>query len=109
MAVEETEEGRCKRGLFITAHFKYHDLKTGPLAESQPLPPSSPLYPFALDARNNERAHDDGVPRGIIIINGYVLRLSVAEKLLNSEGRELRRALFSLKQIFQVGLQFVTR
>ncbi|KOX72614.1 FH1/FH2 domain-containing protein 3 [Melipona quadrifasciata] len=27
--------------------------------------------------------------------------LSVAEKLLNSEGRELRRALFSLKQIFQ--------
>jgi hypothetical protein len=26
----------------------------------------------------------------------------VAEKLLNSEGRELRRALFSLKQIFQV-------
>ena len=24
------------------------------------------------------------------------------EKLLNSEGRELRRALFSLKQIFQV-------
>lgn len=31
--------------------------------------------------------------------------LSVAEKLLNSEGRELRRALFSLKQIFQVSLQ----
>nr|CAD7453662.1 unnamed protein product [Timema tahoe] len=26
----------------------------------------------------------------------------VKEKLLNSEGRELRRALFSLKQIFQV-------
>jgi hypothetical protein len=25
-----------------------------------------------------------------------------SEKLLNSEGRELRRALFSLKQIFQV-------
>nr|CAD7438455.1 unnamed protein product [Timema bartmani] len=28
-------------------------------------------------------------------------RLSGVEKLLNSEGRELRRALFSLKQIFQ--------
>jgi hypothetical protein len=28
--------------------------------------------------------------------------LRVSEKLLNSEGRELRRALFSLKQIFQV-------
>ena len=28
--------------------------------------------------------------------------LVFVEKLLNSEGRELRRALFSLKQIFQV-------
>lgn len=33
--------------------------------------------------------------------------LSVAEKLLNSEGRELRRMLFSLKQIFQVSLLFL--
>jgi hypothetical protein len=32
-----------------------------------------------------------------------------AEKLLNSEGRELRRALFSLKQIFQVSLTIRTR
>jgi len=29
----------------------------------------------------------------------------ILEKLLNSEGRELRRALFSLKQIFQVGIR----
>lgn len=29
---------------------------------------------------------------------------TISEKLLNSNGRELRRALFSLKQIFQVKL-----
>ena len=31
----------------------------------------------------------------------------VSEKLLNSSGRELRRALFSLKQIFQVNIQML--
>lgn len=49
------------------------------------------------------------------IVNGIIKRLAkhkgsiflpvdfvFVEKLLNSEGRELRRALFSLKQIFQV-------
>ena len=32
--------------------------------------------------------------------------LSLTEKLLNSTGRDLRRALFSLKQIFQVSLSY---
>ena len=36
-----------------------------------------------------------------------ILLLFVSEKLLNSSGRELRRALFSLKQIFQVNIQTV--
>lgn len=35
----------------------------------------------------------------IYLINIY---FTISEKLLNSNGRELRRALFSLKQIFQV-------
>lgn len=36
------------------------------------------------------------------IVTCVCVCLHVTEKLLNSEGRELRRALFSLKQIFQV-------
>jgi len=32
----------------------------------------------------------------------WPVRFFLAEKLYNSKGRELRRALFSLKQIFQV-------
>ena len=36
------------------------------------------------------------------MINIYFFSFSFTEKLLNSSGRELRRALFSLKQIFQV-------
>lgn len=37
----------------------------------------------------------------IIVIYFFVCYFGFAEKLLTSEGRELRRALFSLKQIFQ--------
>ena len=42
-----------------------------------------------------------------------IVILYLSEKLLNSHGRELRRALFSLKQIFQVpvyeGLKLLLR
>lgn len=41
------------------------------------------------------------VNAAIVIKNNFVLHRFCAEKLLTSEGRELRRALFSLKQIFQ--------
>lgn len=34
------------------------------------------------------------------------LPLCITDKLLNSSGRELRRALFSLKQLFQVGIVY---
>lgn len=36
-----------------------------------------------------------------LLINYLFVHICLSEKLLTSEGRELRRALFSLKQIFQ--------
>lgn len=37
-----------------------------------------------------------------VYVSSYIRCVFFAEKLLNSSGREFRRALFSLKQIFQV-------
>lgn len=76
------QESRGKRGLFITARFKYHDLKTGSLAQkAAPLPPS-----FAPPSVRRGRAQQCARPRrrrgarGIIIINGYVLCLGLLQK-----------------------------
>lgn len=43
----------------------------------------------------------------LMFLNRFFLFIQTTEKLLKSSGRELRRALFSLKQIFQVGYFFV--
>ena len=63
------------------------------------------LFPRKRDEKKS--GNDGGDMQLTLSTNHPPLSLSPsAEKLYNSNGRDLRRALFSLKQIFQVKLYF---
>ena len=62
------------------------------------------MYSDAMVVTQQQRALAASDPP--VTVSKRALVVSITEKLLNSSGRDLRRALFSLKQIFQVSKVF---